>query len=79
MRTRLHALVFPQDEPEVVHVKIREVSDELAASGKHDRNALAEATEFLQEKWSDLQRSINRTGKRTKSALDSAWKKLTHK
>ena len=79
MSARLHSLVFPQDEPEVVHVKIREVSEELAASGQHDKNALAEATEFLHDKWSDLQHSISRAGKRMKSAWDSAWKKLTHK
>ena len=77
MSDRLHFSILPQDEPEVVHVKIREVSDELAASGKHDKNALDEASEFLHDKWSDLQHSISRTGKRAKSALDSAWKKLT--
>ena len=76
MGDRLQALISPQDEPEVVRVKIKEVSDELAASGKHDRNALAEATEFLQDKWQDLQQRINRTSKRMHSALDSAWKKL---
>ena len=79
MGDRLRSLVSPQDEPEVVHVKIREVSEQLAASGKHDKNALAEATEFLHDKWSDLQHSISRAGKRMKSAWDSAWKKLTHK
>lgn len=76
MSNRLRSLVSAHDEPEVVRVKIREVSDELAA-GKHDKNALAEATEFVQDKWQDLQRSIERASKRTKSALDSAWKKLT--
>ncbi|RMF21659.1 MAG: photosystem reaction center subunit H [Cyanobacteria bacterium J083] len=79
MGNRLRSLISPQDKPEVVHVKIKKVSDELAASGKHDKNALAEATEFLQDKWSDLQQSVSRTGQRMKSALDSAWKKLTHK
>nr|WP_019503609.1 PRC-barrel domain-containing protein [Pleurocapsa sp. PCC 7319] len=74
MGDRLRSLVSPQDEPEVVRVKIREVSDELAASGKHNRHSLAEATEFLQHKWQDLQHSIDRTSKRMKSALDSAWK-----
>ncbi len=79
MGARVRSLVSPQDEPEVVRVKIREVSDELAASGKHDNNTLAEATEFLQDKWQDLEHSIERTSRRMKSALDSAWKKLTHK
>ena len=77
MSDRLQSLVSAQDEPEVVRVKIKEVSDELFA-GKNDKNDLAEATEFLQDKWQNLQRSIERAGKRTKSALDSAWKKLTN-
>lgn len=77
MSDRLRSVVLPQDEPEVVRVKIKEVSDELAAADRHDRHALAEATEFLQNKWQDLQHKISRAGKRTKSALDSAWKKLT--
>ena len=79
MGDRLSSLIHPQDEPEVVHVKIKEVSDELAESGKHDRDTLKEATEYLQNKWSDLQHSINRSSKRMQSALDSSWKKLTHK
>ncbi len=79
MGDRVRSLVSPQDEPEVVRVKIKQVSDELAASGKHDKNTLAEATEFLQYKWQDLQQSISRTSRRIKSALDSAWNKLTHK
>ena len=79
MGDRLRASISPQDEPEVVRVKIKQVSHELAASGKYDRNALAEATEFLQDKWQDLQQSVSRTSKRMKSALESAWKKLTQK
>lgn len=77
MSDRLRSLVSPEDHPEVVRVKIKEVSDKLAESGKHDKNALAEATEFLQDKWSDLQHSVSYAGKQMKSALDSAWKKLT--
>lgn len=79
MVSRLRNSIRPQDEPEVVHIKIREVSDELADSGKHDRDILNEATEFLQDKWSDLQRSISLTSKRMESALDSSWRKLTHR
>lgn len=79
MSDRLSSLIHPQDEPEVVHIKIREVSDELAESGKHDRDALKEATEFLQDKWSELQYSIGRASKRMRSALDSSWQQLTHK
>ena len=37
MSDRLHYLVSPQDRPEVVRVKIKEVSDELAASSQHDK------------------------------------------
>lgn len=79
MGDRLQSLVSPHDQPEVVRVKIKDVSDELAASGQHDKNALQEATEFLQERWGQFQQSLNRAGKRMKSAADSAWKRLTHK
>lgn len=79
MGDRLHSLVSTHDRPEVVRVKIKEVRDELAQSGQHDRNALEEASEFLQEKWEDFQQSVSRTGKRMKQAIDSAWKLLTHK
>ncbi len=77
MGERVHSLVSPQDAPEVVRVKIKAVSDELAAAGKHEHHALVEATEFLQDQWQDLQQSISRTRRRMKSALDAAWKKLT--
>jgi uncharacterized protein YrrD len=77
MGERVRSLISPQDKPDVVRLKIKEVSDELAATGKHDQDALAEATEFLQDKWEDLQQSLSRTRKRMKSALDSAWKRLT--
>ena len=79
MINQLRDSIHPQDEPEVVHVRIQEVSDELADSGKHDRDELTEATKFLQDKWSDLQQSISRTRQRMNSALESSWKKLTHK
>lgn len=79
MGDRLQSLVSPHDQPEVVRVKIKEISDELAASEQHDKNALQEATEFLQDKWEQLQQSLNRTGQRMKSAVDSAWKRLTRK
>ncbi|MBE9046015.1 PRC-barrel domain-containing protein [Pleurocapsales cyanobacterium LEGE 10410] len=77
MVIRLRDSIHPQDEPEVVHVKIREVSDELAATEKHDLDILTEATEFLQDKWQSLQQSISHNNQRMRSALDSAWKKLT--
>ncbi len=78
MGDRLHSLLSPQDQPEVVRVKIKEVRDELARSGQHDKNALEEAGEFLQDKWEDIHDSLSRTGKRMKQAIDSAWKRLTH-
>lgn len=74
---RLHTIVSPHDKPEVVHVKIKEVKNQLAASGKHDQNALQEAAEFLQDQWENFQKSLSRAGNRAKSALDSAWHHLT--
>jgi uncharacterized protein YrrD len=73
---RLHHLIAPEDKPEVVHVKIKEVSDEVAASTNHPHNSLQEATEFLQEQWHSLQQSIARAGDRAKSALDATWKQI---
>ncbi|MBF2000046.1 MAG: photosystem reaction center subunit H [Synechococcales cyanobacterium M58_A2018_015] len=74
---RVHHLVAPHDQPEVVRVKVKEASDELAASGQHDHHALAEATSYLQEQWQALHQSISRSGERAKAALHSAWKRLT--
>ena len=76
-RHRLHHLISPNDKPEVVRVKIKEVSDEVAASTDHPHHALEEATEFLQEQWQSLQQSISRGTERTKSALDAAWQQIT--
>jgi len=76
---RLKSLVSPHDKPEVVRVKIKEVHDELEASGGHDKNILQEATEFLLLEWESFQESLNRAGDRVKRALDSAWKNLTQK
>ncbi|WNZ21800.1 photosystem reaction center subunit H [Leptolyngbya sp. NK1-12] len=77
MGDRLKSLVSPNDKPEVVRVKIKEVHDELATSGRHDKNALQEATEFLQDKWNAVQQSLSRTEQRLKQAVDSAWTRLT--
>ena len=79
MGDRLQSLVSPHDKPDVVRVKIKEVRDELAVSGQHDKNALQEAAEILQDKWDDFQQSLSRTRQRMKQAVDSAWKRLTHK
>jgi uncharacterized protein YrrD len=65
---RLHHLLTPDDKPEVVRVKIKQVSDELASSGNHEYHTLQEATEFLQEQWHSLQQSISRASSRAKSA-----------
>lgn len=55
------------------------MSDELSASGKHDKNAVQEATDFLEDKWQDLQHGVTRAGNRMKTALDKAWHRLTHR
>jgi sporulation protein YlmC with PRC-barrel domain len=77
MSDRLHHVLAPEDKPEVVRIKIKDVSDELATSGRHDRHALQEATAFLQDQWESLQHSISRTSHRATRALDLAWKQLT--
>lgn len=74
---RLAKLLSPQDSPEVVRLKIKEIGNELGQSGRHDKNALEEASEFLQDKWQDFQHSLSQTGKRMKRAIDAAWKELT--
>lgn len=76
---RLHHLITPHDKPEVVRVKVKQVSEELAASGEHDHSALQEATAYLHEQWENLQHSISRAGERAKAAFDAAWKHLTAK
>ncbi len=78
MGDRLAKLVSPQDHPEVVRVKIKEIRNELAQSGHHDKNALEEASEFLQDKWEEFQHRLSRTGTRMKQAIDTAWKQFTH-
>ncbi|WOB43939.1 photosystem reaction center subunit H [Thermoleptolyngbya oregonensis NK1-22] len=79
MSDRLKSLVSPDDHPDVVRVKIRKVCDEFAGSKRHDKNALQEAVDFLQDKWEDLQKSLYRASDRTKQAIDSAWKRLMEK
>ncbi len=76
---RLHHLITPHDKPEVVRVKVKQVSDELATSGEHDHHALQEATSYLHEQWESLQHSISRAGERAKAAFDAAWKQLATK
>lgn len=79
MSDRLHRVLTPEDKPEVVRIKIKDLSDELATTGCHDRHALQEATEFLHDHWESLQHSISRTSHRATRAMDSAWKQLTGK
>jgi hypothetical protein len=79
MSDRLHPLIAPHDRPDVVRIKVKTVSDELAASGDHDHHTLQEATAFLHDQWESLQQSINRSSSRAKLALNAAWKSLTGK
>ncbi|MEQ8962456.1 MAG: hypothetical protein RLP02_31785 [Coleofasciculus sp. C2-GNP5-27] len=79
MNSRLRSLISPGDKPDVVRVKIKQVSDELEASGQHNKNALAEAREFLQDKWESLQHSASRAKARVKLVLDSAWTQIARK
>ena len=73
---RVQHLISPHDKPDVVRVKVKEISDELVVSGHHDRNSLQEATEFLHNQWESLQQSISHAGERAKTALDAAWKQI---
>lgn len=79
MGDRLHHLVSPHDHPDVVRVKVKDVSDEIATTGDHDPQILQEATAYLHEQWESLQQSISRSGVRAKAALDAAWNRLTGK
>lgn len=74
---RLQSLVSPQDPPEVVRVKVKDVSRELTPAAQHNATALQEATEFLQDQWQSLQQSISRATHRAKRALGTAWKQIT--
>lgn len=76
---RLHHLISPQDKPDVVQVKIQQVSDQLAEHGDVDHSALKEARDFLQNQWQSLQQSIARASTRSRSAFEAAWQKLTGK
>lgn len=75
----LHHQIEPDEKPEVVRIKVKEASDELASAGESDLHALQEATEFLHAQWESLQQSINSAGSRAKAAFDSAWQHLTSK
>jgi uncharacterized protein YrrD len=78
LRDRLHDLISPHDQPETVHVKIQDVSNELADSGQHNPHTIKEATDFLHDQWAGLQHGIGQASHRAKVALESAWKHLTH-
>lgn len=73
---RLRPLVSPHDHPEAVRVKVKAVSEELAAAGEHPPAILARATALLQQNWSSLQHSLARSGQRAKTALDNARRHL---
>lgn len=77
MSDRLRNYISADDKAEAIKGKIKQVSDELA--GSVDKKALAEATEFLQDKWQELQKTATSAGKRIKFAANAAWRELTHK
>ncbi|PZU98216.1 MAG: photosystem reaction center subunit H [Leptolyngbya sp.] len=76
MRYRLYPLLLPQDGPDVVRVKVKDASEELAASGDHDPSALQEATALLHNQWESLRHGLGRSGQRAKAALASARQHL---
>ncbi|HSM83367.1 MAG TPA: hypothetical protein VLS96_16900 [Nodosilinea sp.] len=79
MHHRLYPLLLPQDGPDTVQVKIKDVSDELAASGEHDPRALQEATALLHNQWESLLHGLSRSGQRAKAALAAARRHLLGK
>ncbi|MEN9220500.1 MAG: PRC-barrel domain-containing protein [Thermostichales cyanobacterium GMQP_bins_62] len=72
---RLKNLVGPQDPPEVVRVKIKQIRDEL--QGRVDHSILDEAVERVQQGWERWQQRLSRAGQRMQAALQAAWQKLT--
>lgn len=79
MGDRLHEHLTPHDKPEVVHVKIKDVSQELAATDQHDHSALKEATDFLLDQWEHVRHSLGQASRRAQLALESAWNQLAGK
>ena len=59
MCDRLYDSIIVDDNVETVRFKIQQVSDKLASSEGINSKALAEATEFLQDKWRELQHIAN--------------------
>jgi uncharacterized protein YrrD len=76
MGDRLHELLTPQDRPEVVRIKIKDVSQELATNDHKNHPALQEATEFLLDQWEHVKQSAGQASHRAQTALESAWKHL---
>jgi uncharacterized protein YrrD len=79
MENRLHHLIAASDHPEIVHVKIKDRSQESSNTGNHDHPTFQEATEFLHHQWESLQHRIAHEGDRAKLMLDNAWKQLVGK
>ncbi|HEY9646322.1 MAG TPA: hypothetical protein V6C88_08140 [Chroococcidiopsis sp.] len=73
---RLHGLIAAHDQPEVVRVKVKQVGDEIAASGSHDPDILHDAIAYWQEQAENLQYNIRCSNRRAAKALDAAWKHL---
>ncbi|PZD70163.1 hypothetical protein C1752_17393 [Acaryochloris thomasi RCC1774] len=77
MIVRLHGLIASDDYPESVRLKIKQVSEDLAAD--YDHHILQEATEFLHEQWANLQQSIDRSIRHAQAALKTAWEDISSK
>lgn len=79
MRHRLYPLLLPQDGPDAVRVKVKDASDELAATGDHDPNVLRAATALLHDQWESLLHSLSHSRQRAQAALASARQRLLGK
>jgi uncharacterized protein YrrD len=72
-------MIFSNDPPELVRLKIEIVSNTIAIDDRIDRLALIEATQFVQQHWKILQESLNRSRNWATAALESAWKDIISK
>jgi uncharacterized protein YrrD len=75
----LHPLSSAQDQPEIVQVKIQEVSQEASLVGEYDHQTVEEAIAFLHSQWQHLQQRVRQMGNRAQAALDSTWHQFVHK
>ena len=77
MSHKLRESINADDKAETVKSKIAQISEELKDSV--DKQALTEATEFLQDKWQELQKTALDARRQIKSTANAAWKELTYK